>query len=291
MADSTMSDSRFNPFILDRNAIPTPGPIPAGCDERQSQTSTIPSFDRFQPQLSVLTGRITAIEVLSRFPVGASRLTRMPALDDHERRQHLDHGIVAASRALKTLADNSHRHLSVCVTVPWAWIEDARAITLALQVVCDANVVPYNLVVQISDETPLTHMPSAIAGIAKLSLHGVEVCLSNFGSASHTHHHLRSLPIASIRLDASLVGARHGSLRDAVMVRSLIDMLRKMHIKVTVDGVNDRDDFAFVAQAQANVVQGAFITPPICLDLLSSWLNTTNRLAASRTPSTQKWSV
>lgn len=240
-----MSDPRFTRFILDRNAIPVPGPIPVGSDERQSQTSRISSFDRFQPQLSVSTGRIVAIEILSRLPIAASKLPRMPRMPEihaHERRQHLDHGIVAASRVLKTLADNGHRHLSVCVTVPWTWIEDARAISLALQVVSDANVVPYNLVVQISDETPLVHMPSAIGGIAELSWHGVEVCLSNFGSASHTHHPLRSLPVASIRLDASLVEARHGSLRDAVIVRSLIDMLRQMNIKVTVDGVNDRDD-------------------------------------------------
>ena len=237
-----MSDPRFTRFILDRNAIPVPGPIPVGSDERQSQTSRISSFDRFQPQLSVSTGRIVAIEILSRLPIAASKLPRMPEIHAHERRQHLDHGIVAASRVLKTLADNGHRHLSVCVTVPWTWIEDARAISLALQVVSDANVVPYNLVVQISDETPLVHMPSAIGGIAELSRHGVEVCLSNFGSASHTHHPLRSLPVASIRLDASLVEARHGSLRDAVIVRSLIDMLRQMNIKVTVDGVNDRDD-------------------------------------------------
>jgi EAL domain-containing protein (putative c-di-GMP-specific phosphodiesterase class I) len=216
----------------------------------------------------------------------------MAALADHERRQHLDHGIiVAASRTLKTLADNGHHHLRVCVTVPWTWIEDARAISLALQVVCDANVAPYNLVVQISDETPLMHMPSAIAGITRLSRHGIEVCLSNFGSASHTHHHLRSLPVASIRLDASLVEARHGSLRDAVIVRSLIDMLREMNINVTADGVNNRDDLAFVAQAQADIVQGAFITPPICHDLLDSWLNTTNRLAGGRALITPKWSV
>jgi len=213
----------------------------------------------------------------------------MPEIHAHERRQHLDHGIVAASRVLKTLADNGHRHLSVCVTVPWTWIEDARAVSLALQVVCDANVVPYNLVVQISDETPLVHMPSAIGGIAELSWHGVEVCLSNFGSASHTHHHLRSLPVASIRLDASLVEARHGSRcrhsaithRYAAPDEHQSDRRRRQRPRRP----------AFVAQAQADIVQGAFITPPICLDLLSSGLDTTNRLAASRTLSTHKWSV
>lgn len=200
MAGSTHVRSRLYPGTLDKNAIPARGQV--GYDQRQSQTSSIFSFDRFQPQLSVLTGRITAIEVLSRLQIAALELPRMAALADHERRQHLDHGIVAASRTLKTLADNGHHHLRVCVTVPWTWIEDARAISLALQVVCDANVVSYNLVVQISDETPLMHMPSAIAGITRLSRHGIEVCLSNFGSAIRSYSVERNRPTRARRTAA-----------------------------------------------------------------------------------------
>lgn len=272
MAERRMSDPPSTPSTL--NAIPARGPLPTGSDE--SQTSSIPAFDHFQPHLSVPTGRITAIEILPGLPVTASTRREMHATPG-------DPGIVAASRALKALADNGHRHLSVCVTVPWSWIEDAQAIGLALQVVCDAKVVPYNLVVQISDETPLVHMPSAIRGIAKLRRRGVEACLSNFGSAIHAHHYLRSLPFSSVRVDASLVEARRGSVRDAVILRSLIEMLREMNIKVTVDGINGREDLAFVAQAQADVAQGDFITPPMELDLLIPWLNTTNRLTARRT--------
>lgn len=243
-------------------------------DSKMSDPRTTP-FDHFQPHLSVPTGRVTAIEILPKFPIAASKRSEVRAAP-------ADPGIVAASRAMKALADNGHRHLSVCVTVPWTWIEDAQAINLALQVVCDAEVVPYNLVVQISDETPLVHMPSAIRGIAKLRRRGVEACLSNFGSAIHAHHYLRSLPFSSARLDASLVEASRGSARDAVILRSLIDMLREMSIKVTVDGINGREDLALVAQAQADVAQGAYITPPIGLDLLIPWLNTTNRLTARR---------
>jgi EAL domain-containing protein (putative c-di-GMP-specific phosphodiesterase class I) len=273
MADSTNFES-------------TPGPFPTGSDEHQRQSSRIPSFDSFQPQLSVLTGRITAIEILSHASVAATKLPRMRAIQEHERRLHLDQGIVAASRALKMLADNGHRHLSVCVTVPWTWIEDTRAITHALQVVYEANVAPYNLIVQISDETALVHVPSAINGIARLSRHGIQVSMANFGAAMHTHYHLRSLPVTSIRLDASLVDAGRKSRRDAVILRSLIDMVRQMNIRVTVDGINNQEDLAFVAQARVEIVQGNFITPPIHLDLLIPWLNTTNRLAASRTLNT-----
>jgi EAL domain-containing protein (putative c-di-GMP-specific phosphodiesterase class I) len=60
---------------------------------------------------------------------------------------------------------------------------------------------------------------------------------------------------------------------------------------VTVDGVHHQEDLAFVTREQADVVQGDFIAPPIRLDLLISWLNTTNRLAASRTLNTLQWSV
>lgn len=234
------------------------------------------TFEYFQPQLIVPTGRVTAIEIFSLHPI-----------QEHEKCRHLDQGIVAAARALKTLADNGHRHLSVCVTVPWTWIEDARAVTLAMQVVSDAHVAPYNLIVQISDETPLTHVPLAVRSMAKLSRHGVQVSVSNFGAAINSHYHLRFLPVTSIRVDASLMDARRGSLRDAVILRSLIDMVREMNIRVTVDGINNHEDLAFAAEAQADIVQGNFIAPPTRLGLLISWLNTTNRLTASRTLNTR----
>jgi EAL domain-containing protein (putative c-di-GMP-specific phosphodiesterase class I) len=282
MTNSMKSDPRFPRSILERQAIPAPEPDPAGSDERLDPTSRDPAFESFRPRLCVRTGRITAIEILS--PVPGARTKQ-----DLEERWQWDQGIVVASAALKTLMDNGHLHVGVCVSVPWTWIEDVDAVSLAIQVIRDAEMAPYNLIVQISDDAPLVDLPSATAGIAALSRHGVEVCLSNFGSARHAHHLLRSLPVTSVRLDAALVATRRGSSRDTVVLRSLLDMLHQMNVTVTVDGVHHQEDLAFVTREQADVVQGDFIAPPIRLDLLISWLNTTNRLAASRTLNTLQW--
>lgn len=231
----------------------------------------------FQPLLDITTARITAIELRHR-PCAVLEHTESSVT--HGLR-HPMISVEMAVHAFEALERHGHSHVSVCFTVSWQWITNSRIVKDAMRMLCDSSMPPRNLILLISDETALVDHKTAIRNIHKLRRYGVDVCLSNFGSAIHTSDYLCCLPIDTVRFDPSILANRHENWRGSIILESVIDMAHRMHIKVLVDGVNSKDDIDFASKAKADVVQGDFVAPPARMSALPSWLNTRNRLTAS----------
>ncbi|TCV97672.1 EAL domain-containing protein (putative c-di-GMP-specific phosphodiesterase class I) [Luteibacter rhizovicinus] len=242
--------------------------------------------DWFQPQLHLLTRRIVAVDVLSPYwrtgreflqlrHAGMSIAGGSPPWEVTAR-------IVAPCiRAIQALKQNGHQHIATCINVSWDWVSHRHNVEDAISALHASGSPPYNIVVRIDDDVKLADPSQTARNLQKLKRYGLSVEIDAFAPVIHGTEHLRHMPIDSARIDESLFEKYKGDVRGSVILESFIEMLHKLGIQVTVEGVSTGDDLKLACRLKADIAQGSFIATPMHLDRLTSSLNTRNRLTVA----------
>jgi EAL domain-containing protein (putative c-di-GMP-specific phosphodiesterase class I) len=69
---------------------------------------------------------------------------------------------------------------------------------------------------------------------------GVELSLDEFGTGYSSLDHLKALPVGEPKIDRSFVSRMGSDEIDAAMVYALIQLARKLEIRIVAEGVEDR---------------------------------------------------
>ena len=85
-----------------------------------------------------------------------------------------------------------------------------------------------------------------------------------------------------IKIDRSFVTGMAESARDAVIVRSTIDLGRNLGIEVVAEGVETEQVWDALGELGCDAAQGYYYSRPVPADELASWLR--DRSAASAKP-------
>jgi EAL domain-containing protein (putative c-di-GMP-specific phosphodiesterase class I) len=74
---------------------------------------------------------------------------------------------------------------------------------------------------------------------------------------------LRKLPINHLKIDKSFVQDIVGNPEEQEIFNSIVDLVHKLKLTVTAEGVETEEQYAFVKQGGCNYVQGYYFCKPI----------------------------
>ena len=66
-----------------------------------------------------------------------------------------------------------------------------------------------------------------------------------------------------IKIDKSLLDKSEHPERDEILLQSIIGMIRKLGIKITQEGVEDKAEFEMLEQMGCDVIQGYYFAKPM----------------------------
>jgi EAL domain-containing protein (putative c-di-GMP-specific phosphodiesterase class I) len=121
--------------------------------------------------------------------------------------------------------------------------------------------------------------------LSRLSLKRFGLSIDDFGTGHSSLAQLRDLPFNELKVDRGFV---HGASRDATrraICSASLTMAHQLQMKVVAEGIEDQDDWDFLAHLGCDIGQGYFIGRPMAaagvLDWLNAWDKKKDRLYGS----------
>jgi predicted signal transduction protein with EAL and GGDEF domain len=143
-----------------------------------------------------------------------------------------------ALRQLRIWLDEG-RDLSVAVNLSARNLMDPRLPELVAALLATAGVDPRRLEVEVTETSAMADPTRAAAVLRGLADLGVTVAVDDYGTGYSSLSYLRSLPIATLKIDRSFVTRMLQDEGSAVIVRSTIELARNLGLKVVAEGVED----------------------------------------------------
>jgi diguanylate cyclase (GGDEF)-like protein len=222
---------------------------------------------RFQPQVSVTGGSIVGVEALARWQhpqygeLGAATLfgvaegsDYLAQLSDHVQRR----AIAAAAAWPEALAE-----LRLSVNITAADIVRPGFAAQFVAMVKDSGFAPERLTVEVTESGLIEDLSSAADLLAELRRGGLRVAIDDFGTGYSSLAYLKALPLDYLKIDKRLCQDIAGSMRDRIVVRSVIDMARSLGLGVIAEGVETEEQLSLLAEEGVTLYQGFLCAPPL----------------------------
>ncbi len=242
----------------------------------------------YQPKVDAHTGRVLGVEALVRW-------------------QHPEHGLVQPDDFIPLaertglIAPLTHDVLDQALRQCQAWQQAGHELPVAVNVsarrlldlafpdevaglLARWQVPARLLVVEITESTIMADPQRALEVLGRLHELGVELAIDDFGTGYSSMAYLKTLPVHELKVDRSFVMQMTSSTRDAVIVRSTVDLGRNLGLRVVAEGVEDPATWDELDALGCDAIQGYHISRPVPPDDLITWLQ---QYQATPTPQRQ----
>ena len=214
----------------------------------------------YQPKVDAHTGALLGVEALVRW-------------------QHPDHGLVHPADFIP-LAERTgligpltHYVLNAALHQCQAWRQAGHELAVAVNVSArrlldlafpdevDALLAHWQLparllVVEITESTIMANPQHAMEVLRRLNEMGVQLAIDDFGTGYSSMAYLKSLPVHELKVDRSFVSHMTSNGRDAVIVRSTVDLGRNLGLRVVAEGVEDGQTLQELDDLGCDAIQG-----------------------------------
>ena len=232
----------------------------------------------YQPKLDLATGSVCGVEALVRWQHPRRGLLGpgafLPAVEQSGliepltswvlRRALEDHrGWRAAGAAWPVSVNVSARNLGSP--------QFAEAVMRLLR---ESGTAPAELCLEVTETALAADAELAARTLHALAERGVAISLDDFGMGYTSLSHLRTLPVAEIKLDRAFVAGVVDSEQDRSIVRSVVELGHGLGSRVTAEGVEDAAVAHWLHSVACDSAQGWFFARP------APWPELLDRFAA-----------
>ena len=230
-------------------------------------------FLHHQPKLDLRSGAVTGVEALVRWNhptrgllgpdlfIGMAEETgHIRALTDYV----LDQAIVDQ----KALRDAGH-DLMMSINISGRLIDDAEFASRAIEKIAAAGA---RFCFEITETAVIGNPDVALGVLDRLSAAGIAVSIDDYGSGLSSLAYLKQISAEELKIDKAFVLSLESDAKDALLVKSTIDLAHSLGLKVTAEGVENREALAMLQVMGCDLAQGYHIARPMGLEALMGFL-------------------
>ncbi|MFN3356979.1 MAG: putative bifunctional diguanylate cyclase/phosphodiesterase, partial [Pseudomonas sp.] len=230
----------------------------------------------YQPQVSLADGRLRGVEALLRWQhpsVGdVSPGLFLPLLEEARLISQLSawiyHQVAAQRQAWHSTFDDE---LVLSVSLSASQFNAPNLANQLQQVIERHGLQAWQLEVEIGEECLMSNLEEATKQLKLLRRIGVRIALDDFGSGQCSLAHLRDLEFDTLKLDSQLVARLPGSLRDAAMARSIIELCGHFDVLVVAEGVETQEQAHWLKAHGCSFIQGPWAAQPLIAEDIANW--------------------
>ncbi|CAN5478616.1 bifunctional diguanylate cyclase/phosphodiesterase [soil metagenome] len=230
-------------------------------------------FLNHQPKLDLRSGAITGVEALVRWNHPTRGLLRPDlfvgmAEETGHIRALTDCVLDQAILDQKTLREGGH-DLLMSINISGRLIDDAEFAGRAIEKVAAAGA---RFCFEITETAVIGNPDVALSVLDKLSAAGIAVSIDDYGSGLSSLAYLKQISADELKIDKAFVLSLEKDGKDALLVKSTIDLAHSLGLKVTAEGVESREALAMLQVMGCDLAQGYHIAKPMGLTALVGFL-------------------
>lgn len=111
--------------------------------------------------------------------------------------------------------------------------------------------------VMFDNESILIHV------IEELHTHNLLVLMDDFGSGYSSIGLLKNIPLDVLKIDKSLIDDSEKNENGQKIIKSIISLSKELHMKVTAEGVETKEQYNFLASLHCDYIQGFYCAKPM----------------------------
>jgi diguanylate cyclase (GGDEF)-like protein len=136
---------------------------------------------------------------------------------------------------------------------------------------------PSLLQLEVTESMVMRNVSRAVKVMDAIRGRGVRLAIDDFGTGYSSMLLLKQLPIDTIKIDRSFVRDLPADSEDCAIVQAIISMARALDLMIIAEGVETREQEAFLRERGCDEMQGFLFSRPVVADDLASLLQFTPR--------------
>lgn len=140
------------------------------------------------------------------------------------------------------------------------------------KVIDDKRISMSFLTLEVTERITIENIVETIDKFKKLRVLGVRLSLDDFGTGYSSLTHLKKLPIDELKIDKSFVFDINDDHQDALLVKSIINIAHQFDLDVVAEGVETKEQLAFLKKENCNIYQGFYFSKPLPIRELKNYL-------------------
>ena len=233
----------------------------------------------YQPKINLETGAMTGAEALIRWAHPKRGLmlpkTFVPIAEDSGLIVPIGQWVLReACRQARAWIDGGRRPTAVAVNISAAEFRDPHFLDSVRAVLSDSRLDPSYLELELTESALVQHAESTALRLRGLKDIGVQVAVDDFGTGNSTLSHLRQFPINVLKVDQSFVQEISADAAGSSIVCAVIGMGKSLGHRVIAEGVETKEQLAFLKAERCAEGQGYYFSRPLVADQFVALLET-----------------
>jgi len=226
-----------------------------------------------QPKLDLRTGAITGVEALARWNHPNRGFIRPDlfvgmAEETGHIRALTDYVLTQAIEDQARLRAAGHDVL-MSVNISGRLVDDHA---FAEHAIAEVTAAGARLCFEITETAVIGNPDVALSVLDMLAEAGIPVSIDDYGSGLSSLAYLKQIRADELKIDKAFVMSLESGGKDALLVKSTVDLAHSLGMKVTAEGVETREGLAALQLMGCDLAQGYHIAKPMPLDKLIGFL-------------------
>jgi diguanylate cyclase (GGDEF)-like protein/PAS domain S-box-containing protein len=222
----------------------------------------------YQPKIDLRTGEITGAEALIRWthptrgPVSPAQF--IPVAEDCGLIVPIGNWVLReACKQARAWVDAGLFPGTMAVNISAMEFRDEHFLEGIFAVLKETGLDPRLLEVELTESVLMKRAAAAASILKTLRATGVRLAIDDFGTGYSSLSYLRKFPIDSLKIDQSFVHQITSSPDETAIVAAVISMGRSLKLRVVAEGVETKEELAFLQAHDCDEGQGYLFSRPV----------------------------
>lgn len=222
----------------------------------------------YQPQVSLLTEKITGVESLLRWEHPEMGLIAPSVIIPLAEQTGLINPIgiwvlETACRQNKRWQDMGIKPIQMAVNISASQFKNPKFINQVEEILKKIGMKPEYLEVEITESIAILEFNEIISKLNGLKVLGISIAIDDFGTEYSSLGRIKMLPLDRIKMDKQFVDGIGQNHKDQAVANAIIQLGKSLGLYVIAEGVETEEQMAFLKTSQCDLIQGFYYYKPM----------------------------
>ena len=230
----------------------------------------------YQPQIALSSGEVHGVEALARWNHPTLGLVHpdnfIPMAEEHGLIHKLTLQVMNEAMLQTAMWNAQGMDLSVAINLSPVLLESPSLLQEIAGLQQCFGLRAEQVVLEITETSLLRELSVALGVLTRLRLRGFGLSLDDYGTGFSSMQQLARIPFTELKIDRSFVHGVHERESVQVMLRSALEMAKRLGLNTVAEGVESVEDWRLLHEYGCTFVQGWLMAKAMPAAQLADWV-------------------